>query len=137
MENKEYIGKFFASNKIKDIADSNKKTFFGDGYVNLILDNGKTECLPKKVVEIVITDEKSDLTQTQNKLFGVIVPQVLSILADYDLTMLNVQALMNKLDMSLRENYKQAVAKSFGVEDELRITLMQLQSVLTADRIKI
>jgi hypothetical protein len=133
-ENKDYIGKFLASNKITDIADSDKKTFFGDEYVNLILDDGKTVCLPKKVVEIVISDEKSDLTQSQDKLFGVIVPQVLSILADYDLSMLEVQSLMNKLDMSLRENYKQAVAKAFGVEDELKITLMMLQSVLTADK---
>ena len=131
MENSEFIGKFYASNKINDVADSDKKTFLGDDYVNIILDSGVTECLPKKVVEIVITDEKSDLTQAQDKLFSVIVPQVLSILADYDLSMLDVQATMNKIDMSLRENYKMAVAKSFGVEDELKITLMQLQEKLT------
>ena len=131
IENKDIIGKWFGANKIEDIATSDKLTFFKDEYINIILDNGKTECLPKKVVEIIITDEKSDLTQSQDKLFAVIVPQILSIMADYDLTMLDVQTLMNKLDMSLRENYKQAVAKSFGVEDELKITLMMLQTKLT------
>ena len=43
MENKDFIGKFYAFNKITDIADSDKKTFLGDDYVNIILDSGVTE----------------------------------------------------------------------------------------------
>ena len=130
MENTELIGKFYASNKITDTADSDKKTFLGDDYVNIILDSGATECLPKKVVEIVITDEKSDLTQAQNKLFSVIVPQVLSILADYDISVQDTQALLGRIDMSLRDNVKRGIAKMFGKDDDQMITLMQIQEIL-------
>lgn len=134
MENKDIIGKFFGPNAIVDLADSDKKSFLGGEYLNIILDNGKTECLPKKVVEIVITEAKSDFTQKQDKLFAVIVPQLLGIMADYDLTMLDVQGLMNKMDISIRENFKLAVAKLFKKDDEQVITLMQLQSVLSSDK---
>jgi len=131
MENQNIIGKWYGSYEIKDLADSDKKTFLGDEYINIILDNGKTELLPKKVIEIVMTETKSDFTDKQDKLFSVIIPQILGIMADYDLTMLDVQSLMNKLDMSLRENYKQAVAKMFDKDDEQMISLMQLQEILT------
>ena len=131
MQNSDFIGKFYASNKITDIADSDKKTFLGDDYVNIILDSGVTECLPKKVVEIVITDEKSDLTQAQDKLFSVIVPQVLSILADYDLSVQDTQTLLGRIDMSLRDNVKRGIAKMFGKDDDQKITLMQIQETLT------
>ena len=78
----------------------------------------------------MITDEKSDLTQAQNKLFSVIVPQVLSILADYDISVQDTQVLLGRIDMSLRDNVKRGIAKMFGKDDDQMITLMQIQEIL-------
>lgn len=134
MENKEIIGKFYGCWKIENVFSDTTKTFFGDEYVNLLLDSGVTEFLPKKVVEIVITDAKSDLTGVQNKLFSVIIPQILSIMADYNLNLFDTAGLINRLDMSVKENYSQAVAKIFNRDNEQKITLMQLNEILKPDK---
>lgn len=134
MTNKQIVGKFLGPHKIEDVFGDDKKTFLGGEYVNVLLDNGKTEFLPLKVVEIVSTDEKSDLTTRQDKLFVAVIPQLIGIMADYDLTLFDTTGLINRLSMSIGDNVKQAVAKKFNKDDQDKITLMQVNDVLKEEK---
>ena len=132
----EIKGKFYGPYKIEAVFADEAKTYLGGECINILLDNETTKFLPKKVVEVVITEEKSDFTEVQKKLFNDIVPQVLTIFAEYDLSMLDCQVIMGKIDVSLEDNFQRGISKTFGVENSKEITLMQIEKVLTKEEKK-
>jgi len=123
-------GEYYGPNRVEEVTISDKKSYFGDECYDVKLDNGKTEIIPKKVLEIVMSSEKSDFTKMQDALFGVAIPQVLSILADYNMTIFDAVSFAHRLKMTIDSNFAQAKAKLFGKDYEDLATLMQVDEIL-------
>lgn len=130
METEKYIGKYVGPNKIKEVKETEEKTYLGNTKLELVYENGQTVLLPTDTVEAVMTEELSDLTKLREARVNPVVEKILVILTESELTNEDMDyAIGPKLTESLNMAVNQAQKILWGKEKH-EVTLMDIDKVL-------
>lgn len=137
MNFKKLKGQFIGPKEIKKITLDDSKTYFGKERVLIEYKNGESEVLPQKVLAHIVTRKiVEDLAMLQKMRTDPVISDVLSILAESELTMGDIShAMKSRLFWSLDANMAIGATYLWGKPaDEL--TLYDVEKVLKLIRSK-
>jgi len=130
MPQEKYTDKFIGSNQIEKVELIEDKTFLEKPKVMVFYKNEYQEVYPEKVLESIVTDDKSDATELREKRVAPVVKELLVVLAEAELTMEDAAyAVMSKVKFSLDDSIARAAKLLWGKEVH-EITLMDIDDVL-------
>lgn len=126
----DYKGKFFGPNEIEKVEELEDKTYTGLGRVRVHFTNGTRLSMPVAVLENTATDLTIDLDQLRDKRVRPVVEQLLTVLAESELTKEDMMYAINtKLAMSLDDAKEAANKILWGGKETHEITLMDVENV--------
>ncbi len=132
-----FVGKFYGPHEIKDVSVRN-------GHVlNVSLDDGQTIPLTEKAIVAIVTDERKDYNHIRKALFDVIVPEIVNVLREYDISVADINALFQEVGKEIDGRFGRATnylwtkddrrfVPGFSVMDS--VTLLMAEEVI--DNIK-
>jgi len=80
--------------------------------------NGTKRKCTKKEIEVLSTEEATDLTTQRDLLLNAIIPDILKLLMDYNIKKWDIQAVIQGVVWTYNENFNIAVWKAFWTYEE-------------------
>lgn len=115
----ELIGKFIGPDEIVESSVTENVTPNGEPIVEVTFKNGKKRCYTGTALKYMLTDELSDYTAVSDKRLNKIAEEVVSLVREYDVTVGDIDRLMQKIAMGIEEKFNQATSLMwFGTDKE-------------------
>lgn len=99
-----YIG----SDKVSFAATIFQKTPMGSEMVEVTFESGKKIKLTKKTYELIVTDIASDLSIVRRTKFNQMVPAIIAVICEYDLSVADIQPLFQEVGGSIDNSFSRA-----------------------------
>ncbi len=126
----ELVGKFVGESKILSVKEVDEKTFLGSDKIELTLDGDVKKVIPVDMVDCTISAVAVDLTQQTEKRLGYVLPKLIGIFTDSELTKDEISYLLNgRIQNLIFELYSDAVDKLFG-KKQYDVTLQEIDNIL-------
>lgn len=108
-----YIG----SDKVSIVAESDQKTPMGSDIVEVTFENGTKATMPKKTYELTVTDVPSDASIVRRTKFNQLVPGIKALICEYDITVAEIQPLLQELAAGIDNNFARATNFAWTGDD--------------------
>lgn len=134
----DYTGKYFGAYKILGIAKEDVTTPSGNEIVKVLLENSLPILATIKTLDIVVTDEPSDATVVQNKKFDVMIPEIMKVIAEYDLYAFETESLVRRIIQSFSNSLDRATNYLWTKDDKAWIQnadSTMVRSLLEVDKL--
>jgi hypothetical protein len=126
----ELVGKFIGESKILSAREVDEKTFLGVDKIEVTLDGGVKKLLPVDMVNCTTSIVAVDFTQQVEKRLGYVLPKLIGIFTDSELTKDEISYLLNgRIQNLVAELYSEAVDKLFG-KKQYDVTLQEIDNIL-------
>lgn len=126
----ELVGKFVGESKILSVKEVDEKTFLGSDKIEVTLDGDVKKVIPVDMVDCTISAVAVDLTQQTEKRLGYVLPKLIGIFTDSELTKDEISYLLNgRIQNLIFELYSDAVDKLFG-KKQYDVTLQEIDNIL-------
>lgn len=133
------IGKFVGPRKIASVEVLEQKTLAGKSVVSVKYEGDYDEKLTLKTLILSVTDDAKDFNSLREKKFMAILPELMQILAEYDIKVYEVDALFRDAANTLTQSFNRALSflwygspKNFvvGSDPVDHFTLLEAQEVI-------
>ena len=125
-----FVGQFIGPDKILKAKEASRKTYFGNPVIEVELEGGKIKEFPLKVLEEIVTKEKSDLSELREKRVYEPVKKILEILLESEMTIEDIKYLIQtKLPLSIENSVDRAYREMWGKE-KWEVTLKDIDDIL-------
>ncbi len=126
----ELVGKFIGESKILSAREVDEKTFLGVDKIEVTLDGGVKKLLPVDMVNCTTSTVAVDFTQQAEKRLEHVLPKLIGIFTDSELTKDEISYLLNgRIQNLVAELYSEAVDKLFG-KKQYDVTLQEIDNIL-------
>lgn len=129
-----YIGSF----KVTSVALVDQKTPMGNEMVDVTYENGRVQRFTKKTYELVVTDIPSDATIVQKTKFNHLVPSIVSVIAEFDIEVFEIQALLQRIADNIDNSFSRATNYVWTKDDTQFVpggNPLHTRSLLEADAV--
>ena len=97
-----FVGKFYGPHEIKDVK------VHKDNILSVTLDDDHTIPLTEKAVVAIVTDEKKDYNHIRESLFNVMVPEIVNVIREYDISVADINALFQEVGKDIDGRFGRA-----------------------------
>ena len=126
----ELVGKFIGESKILSAREVDEKTFLGVDKIEVTLDGGVKKLLPVDMVNCTTSIVAVDFTQQTEKRLEYVLPKLIGIFTDSELTKDEISYLLNgRIQNLVAELYSEAVDRLFG-KKQYDVTLQEIDNIL-------
>lgn len=102
----QYIGPF----KVIGITEDVAKTPAGKGVVKVIYEDRPAEIMTKKGFDLLVKNEPVDLGTVQKEKFDILIPEIISVMAEYDIRMFELSALLTRVNETIESHFERAAS---------------------------
>jgi hypothetical protein len=106
----EFIGKFIGPDEIVELVPTNVYTPKGTPIIEVTFKGGKKRRYTATALDYMLTDELSDYTTVSDKRLNKIASEVVSLVQEYDVTVGDIDRLMQKVAMGIEEKFNEATS---------------------------
>jgi hypothetical protein len=127
-----FVGKFYGPHEIKDITVRKGHIF------NVTLDDEQTIPLTEKAIIAIVTDEKNDYNHIRKALFDVLVPEIVNVIRDYDVSVSDINALFQEVGKEIDGRFARATNFLWTKDDKRFIpgfSVMDSVTLLMAEEV--
>ena len=136
---KDLTGKYLGPNKIKGVSPAERRTHRGDEISIISFEDGTSQELPLKLLEIGVTETASDFSTLRDKTTVPCVEQIIEVLLNSELRIEDFDYVLSRVKGSIQESIGQAMDKLWG-KDSFLLTLRDIDNTIkhgkTKDSIK-
>ena len=136
----ELIGKFIGPDEIESADVSELKTPEGKDIVEVTFKSKRKKIYPSLALDYIVTNEASDHNNVQFKKFTPVIREFMKIVAEYDVSVGEIEALMRNLATNIDNTFNRATNylwtkddKRFapGFDPMYEVSLLQAHRVIT------
>lgn len=136
-----FVGKFVGPRKVTEVVISEHRTHQGSSVVRVSYAGGFSELLPVKTLVLVATIAETDFNGLRQKKFLAMIPEILQVVAEFDIKSYEVDALFRDCANTLEQTYNRALNFVWthddskfivGVDPVADFTLMEAQNILSS-----
>jgi hypothetical protein len=106
----ELIGKFIGPDEITESSVTELKTPNGAPIIEVTFKNGKKRRYTQTALDFMLTDALSDYTTVSDKRLNKIAEEVVSLVREYDVTVGDIDRLMQKIAMGIENKFNEATS---------------------------
>lgn len=107
-----YIGE----HEITGVLDTGITTKGGDKYFEVLFSGGKKKIYTDKIFKLITTPQQSDATTVNSVIVKYLTEQVLFLMAEADITISQVNPILDLVVASVNDNFEKAANKLWNVE---------------------
>ena len=120
---------FYGNREIIGMVDSITETYMGNPMKELVLNDKKVVLIPEAMLDEVITEKISDLTTLRMSKSKKTIQKVLAVLAEDNVSVKDVQYVLETVTESLNESIKAAADKMWD-KDSKELTTLDIDNKL-------
>lgn len=106
----ELIGKFIGPDEIIESSVTDDVTPNGSPIIEVTFKNGKKRRYTSTALDYMLTDVLSDYTTVSDKRLNKIAEEVVKLVREYDVTVGDIDRLMQKIAMGIEEKFNEATS---------------------------
>lgn len=114
----EIIGKFIGPDEIESTAVADFTTPEGKEIIEVTFKGGRKHIFSAETLDYIITDEVSDHNSVQDKKLMPIVRKIMSIIAEHDINVGELEMLFKQVGMNLDKAFNQATSYLWFKDDK-------------------